>query len=46
MHRDDFGILTLVITCLGITNTSVQKFTFRIPSVKTVPKFLRNLKLF
>ena len=26
MYRDDSGILSLVILCLGITNTSVQNF--------------------
>ena len=38
MYRDDLGILTLVIKCFGITNTSVQIFTIRISSVETVPK--------
>ena len=35
MYRDDLGILTLVIKCCGITNTSVQNFAIRISSVKT-----------
>ena len=46
MHRDDFGIFTLVIICFGITNTSVQNFATRISSVKTVPKCLQKLKVF
>ena len=46
MYRGDSGILTLVIKCFGITNTSVQNFTFRISSVQTVPKCLRKLKGF
>ena len=46
MYRDDFGILTSVIKCFGITNTSVQNFAIRISSVKTVPKCLRKLKVF
>ena len=46
MCRDDLGILTLVIKCFGITNTSVQNFAIRISSVKTVPKCLRKLKVF
>ena len=28
MYRDDFGIITLVIICFGITNTSVKKFRY------------------
>ena len=43
MYKDDFGLLTLVIKCFGITNTSVQNFAIRIPYVKTVPKCLRKL---
>ena len=46
MYRDDSGILSLVIKCFGITNTSVQNFAIRISSVKTVPKCLRKLKGF
>ena len=46
MYRDDSGIFSLVIKCFGITNTSVQNFTIRISSVKTVPKCLRKLKFF
>ena len=46
MYRDDSGILSLVIKCFGITNTSVQNFAIRISSVKTVPKCLRKLKVF
>ena len=46
MYRDDSGIFSLVIECLGITNTSVQNFAIRISSVKTVPKCLRKLKVF
>ena len=42
MYRDDLGILSLVIKCFGITNTSVQNFANRISSVKTV----RKLKFF
>ena len=46
MYRDDSGILSLVIKCFSITNTSVQNFDIRISSVKTVPKCLRKLKVF
>ena len=46
MYKDDSGIFNLVIKCFGITNTSVQNFAIRISSVKTVPKFLRKLKVF
>ena len=46
MYRDDLGILTLVIKCFGITNTSVQNFGIRISSVKIVPKCLWKLKVF
>ena len=42
MYRDDLGILTFVIKCFGITNTSVQNFAIRISSVKTVPKCLET----
>ena len=37
MHIDYSGIISLVIKCFGITNTSVQNFAIRIFSVKTVP---------
>ena len=46
MYRDDLGILTLIIKCFSITNTSVQNFAIRISSVKTVSKCLRKLKAF
>ena len=48
INKDDSGILSLVIKCFGITNTSVQNFTtcIRISSVKTVPKCLRKLIFF
>ena len=46
MYRDGLGILTLVIKCFGITNTSVQNLAIRISSVQTVPKCLRKLKAF
>ena len=46
MYRDYSGILSLVIKCFGITNTSVQNFATRISSVKTVPKFLLKQKVF
>ena len=46
MYRDDFGILTLVIICFGITYTSVQNLAIQISSVKTVPKCLWKLKVF
>ena len=46
MYRDDLDILTLVIKCFGISNTSVQNFAIRISSVKTVPKCLWKLKVF
>ena len=46
MYRDDFGILSFVIKCFGITNTSVQNFAIRISSVKTVLKCLRKLKVY
>ena len=47
MYRDDSGtsIFSLVIECFGITKTLVQNFAIRIPSVKTVPKCLRKLKV-
>ena len=38
MYRDDVVILSLVIKCFGITNTSVQNFAILISNVKTVPK--------
>ena len=47
MYKDDSSILvlSLVIKCFGITNTSVQNFatSIRISSAKTVPKCLRKL---
>ena len=46
MYRGDSGILSLVINCFGITNTSVQNIAIRITSVKTVPKCLQKLKVF
>ena len=46
MYRDDLGILSLVIKCFGITNTSVQIFAIQISSVETVTKCLRKLKVF
>ena len=46
MYRDDLGIVSLVIKCFGITNTSVQNFAIRISSFKTVPKCLLKLKVF
>ena len=46
MYKDDLGILSLVIKCFGISNTSVQNFAIRISSVKTVPKCLWKLKVF
>ena len=46
MYRDDLGMVTLVIKCFGITNTSVQNFAILISSVKTVPKCLRKIKFF
>ena len=46
MYRDNSGILSLVIKCFVITNTSVQNFAVRISSVKTIPKCLRNLTVF
>ena len=42
MYRDDSGIFSFVIKCVGITNTSVQNFAIRISSVKTVSKCLRK----
>ena len=45
MYRDYLGILTLVIKCFDITNTSVQNFAIRISSVKNVLKCLRKLKV-
>ena len=41
MNKNDPSIPTLVIKCLGITNTSAQNFAIQISSVKTVPKCLR-----
>ena len=46
MYRDDLVVLSLVIKCFGITNTSVQNFAIRISSVKTVPKYLQKTKVF
>ena len=46
MYKDNSGILSLVIICFGITNTSVQNFAIRISYVKTVPKCLRKLNVF
>ena len=45
MYRDDSGIFSLVITCFGITNISVQSFAIRISSVKTVTKCLLKLNV-
>ena len=46
MYKDDSGVLSLVIKCFGITNTSVQNFSIRISSVKSVPKCLQKLTVF
>ena len=46
MNRDALGIISFVIKCFGITNTSVQNFAIRISSFKTVLKCLRKLKVF
>ena len=46
MYRDDLGILSLVIKCFSITNTSLQHFAIRIPSAKTVPKCFAETKRF
>ena len=46
MYRDGSGISSLVIKYLGITNTSIQNFTFRISSVKTALKCLWKLNVF
>ena len=46
MYKDDSGILSLVIKCFSITNTSIQSFAIRISSVKTAPKCLRKIKVF
>ena len=46
MYMDDFGRLTLVIICFGITNNSLQNFAIRISSVKTEPKCLQKLNFF
>ena len=46
MNRDDSGILTLVIKCFGITDTSEQNFAIRISSLKAVPKCLRKRNFF
>ena len=45
MYEDNSDILSLVIKCFGITNTSVQHFAVRISSLKTVLKCLRKLKV-
>ena len=34
MYEDDLGILSLVIKCFGITNTSVQNFAVQISSLQ------------
>ena len=46
MYRDDLGILTLVMNCFGITNTSVRNFAIQISSDKSVPKCLRKVNVF
>ena len=46
MYMDDSGVLSVVIKCVDITNTSVQNFAIRISSAKTVPKCLQKLKVF
>ena len=46
MYKDDSDILSMVIKCIGITNTSVQNFSIPLSSVKTVPTCLRKLKFF
>ena len=46
MYRDDSGILSLVIKCFGIANTSVRNFAIRISFAKTVPKCLQKLNFF
>ena len=43
MYRDDSGIVSLVIKCSGITDTSAKIFAIRISSVNTVSKCLRKL---
>ena len=45
MYVDDSGIQSLVIKYFGITNTFVQNFAVRIPSLKTAPKCLRKLNV-
>ena len=42
MYRDDFGLLTLVIICFGITNTSVQNFAIRISSLNCTEVFAKT----
>ena len=44
MYKDDSGISSLVIKCLGITNTSWQNFAVRISSVKTIEVFTETKK--
>ena len=39
MYRDDSGLFSLVITCFGNRNTSVQNFAIRISSIKTTEVF-------
>ena len=46
MYRDALGILSFVIKCFDVTNTSVQNFAVRISSLKTVLKCLQKLKVF
>ena len=46
MFRDASSIFSLVNKPFSNTNTSEQNFASRISSVKTVPKCLRNLKVF
>ena len=46
MYKDDSGILSLIISRFVITNASLQNFAIRISSVKIVPKYLRELKVF
>ena len=46
MCEDVSDVYILVMKCFGITNTSIQKFPVRIPSVKTASKCLRKLTVF
>ena len=46
IYKDDSGLLSLVMKCFSITNTSVQNFAIRISSVKLYRSVCGNKKVF